>query len=106
MRTLIDPGLLKSQAYFNGAFVGEASVVVTNPANGDVVGKVPNHGASEATEAVEAAAEAFHPWAAKTAKERSPVLRKWFDLILANKWDLATILTSEQGKPRRGARRD
>ncbi|GLQ79133.1 NAD-dependent succinate-semialdehyde dehydrogenase [Mesorhizobium huakuii] len=99
MRALNDPSLLKSQAYINGAYSGTPSVNVTNPATGDVVGLVPNQGAAEATAAVDAASVAFHPWAARTAKERSVILRKWFDLILANRQDLATILTTEQGKP-------
>lgn len=99
MRTLNDPGLLKSQAYINGAFTGSPGADVTNPANGNVIGAVPNLGAAEATAAVDAAALAFHPWAAMTAKERSAILRTWFNLVIANRQDLATILTSEQGKP-------
>jgi succinate-semialdehyde dehydrogenase/glutarate-semialdehyde dehydrogenase len=99
MRALNDPSLLKSQSYINGAYAGTPSVNVTNPATGDVVGRVPNQGAAEATAAVDAASAAFHPWAARTAKARSVILRKWFDLILANRQDLATILTTEQGKP-------
>ncbi|GLQ11213.1 NAD-dependent succinate-semialdehyde dehydrogenase [Devosia yakushimensis] len=99
MRALTDPTLLRSQSFINGQFTGAASLPVTNPANGEVLGHVPNHGATEATLAVEAAAAAFHPWAARTAKDRSAVLRKWFELIMAARADLATILTSEQGKP-------
>jgi succinate-semialdehyde dehydrogenase / glutarate-semialdehyde dehydrogenase len=99
MRKLNDQQLMKSQAYIDGAFVGTPGINVTNPANGEVVGPVPNMGAAEATAAVEAAAAAFHPWAALTAKARSATLRKWFDLILSNREDLAIILTSEQGKP-------
>jgi len=99
MRALTDPTLLRSQSYINGQFTGVASMAVTNPANGEVVGLVPHFGAAEATIAVEAAAAAFHPWASRTAKDRGAILRKWFELILANRSDLATILTSEQGKP-------
>jgi len=99
MRTLTDPTLLRSQSYINGKFTGEASMAVTNPATGDVIALVPHLGAAEATIAVEAAAAAFHPWAARTAKDRGAILRKWFELIVANRSDLATILTSEQGKP-------
>ncbi|SEP73921.1 succinate semialdehyde dehydrogenase [Devosia sp. YR412] len=99
MRALADQTLLQSQSYINGQFTGEPSLPVTNPATGEMVGLVPNLGAAEATAAVEAAAAAFHPWAAKPAKERSVLLRKWFELIIANRNDLATILTSEQGKP-------
>ena len=99
MRPLADSSLLKSQALLNGRFVGTASTAVTNPASGEVVGHVPSLGAAEATEAVEAAAAALPGWSARTAKERSAVLRNWFNLVLANRQDLATILTSEQGKP-------
>ncbi|KKB82844.1 succinate-semialdehyde dehydrogenase [Devosia limi DSM 17137] len=99
MRSLTDPTLLRSQSYINGQFTGEASMAVTNPATGEVIGLVPHLGAAEATAAVEAAAAAFHPWAARTAKDRGAILRKWFELIVANRSDLATILTSEQGKP-------
>lgn len=99
MRALTDPTLLRSQSFINGEFTGDAVLPVTNPATGEVLGHVPNHGAAEATTAVEAAAGAFHPWAARTAKDRSAVLRKWFELIMAARADLATILTSEQGKP-------
>ncbi|MCZ4344425.1 NAD-dependent succinate-semialdehyde dehydrogenase [Devosia neptuniae] len=99
MRTLADPTLLRTQSLINGQFIGEATTAVLNPANGEPIAKVPHHGAAEATEAVEAAQAAFHPWAARTAKDRGAILRKWFELIIANRDDLATILTSEQGKP-------
>lgn len=99
MRTLSDPSLLRSQAYIDGKFTGIPEVAVTNPATGDTLALVPNFGAAEATVAVDAAARAFRGWANRTAKERSALLRKWFDLIIANRRDLATILTSEQGKP-------
>jgi succinate-semialdehyde dehydrogenase/glutarate-semialdehyde dehydrogenase len=99
MRTLNDPSLLRSQAYINGEFTGTAEIPVTNPATGDTLGLVPSFGAAEATVAVQAAAGAFRGWASRTAKERSALLRRWFDLITANRQDLATILTSEQGKP-------
>ena len=99
MRELKNPSLLRTQAYIDGAFVGNANVPVTNPATGEVIAKVPRFGETEATNAVEAASRAFHPWAARTAKDRAGILRKWFELIIANREDLATILTSEQGKP-------
>ncbi|KFC70578.1 Succinic semialdehyde dehydrogenase [Devosia sp. LC5] len=99
MRALTDPALLQSQSFIDGQFTGDAALAVTNPANGEILGHVPNHGAAEANIAVDAAARAFHPWAARTAKDRSAVLRKWFELVMANRSDLATILTSEQGKP-------
>ncbi|HEY0292590.1 MAG TPA: NAD-dependent succinate-semialdehyde dehydrogenase [Hansschlegelia sp.] len=93
------PSLLLLQAYIDGAFVGEPTVDVTDPATGELVGRVPDLGAAGAARAVEAAHRAFKPWAAKTAKERSTVLRRWFDLIVANKDELALIMTREQGKP-------
>nr|WP_295884727.1 NAD-dependent succinate-semialdehyde dehydrogenase [uncultured Devosia sp.] len=99
MHTLRDSNLFRTQAYVNGVFLGDGTLDVTNPATGEVIGTVPNFGAAEATSAVEAAAAAFHPWASRTAKDRSAILRKWFDLIIANRQDLATILTTEQGKP-------
>lgn len=99
MRTLEDNGLMKTQAFIDGCFVGSADTPVTDPASGAVIAHVPNLGADAATQAVEAASRAFRPWAAKTAKERSATLRRWFELIVAARSDLATILTSEQGKP-------
>lgn len=99
MHTLNDTTLLKNQAFLAGRFVGTPSVNVTNPANGATIGQVPRFGAAEATEAVEAAAAALPGWSARTAKERSTILRNWFNLVVANRQDLATILTSEQGKP-------
>jgi succinate-semialdehyde dehydrogenase/glutarate-semialdehyde dehydrogenase len=99
MRTLADSSLLKSQAFIDGCYVGSGETPVTDPASGAVIAHVPNLGAEAATHAVEAASRAFRPWAAKTAKERSATLRRWFDLIVSARNDLATILTSEQGKP-------
>lgn len=102
--TLKDPSLLESRAYINGAFEGEGSVAVTNPATGAVLARVPNCGAAETTRAVDCAGAAMEAWAARVAKERSQILRRWFDLIIANRDDLALILTSEQGKPLAEAR--
>lgn len=99
MLDLVETGLVKSQAFLDGRFVGKGETPVFNPATGDKIGSVPNFGAAEAEAAVEAAADAFHPWAARTAKERGNTLRGWYDLIVANWADLAAILTSEQGKP-------
>jgi succinate-semialdehyde dehydrogenase / glutarate-semialdehyde dehydrogenase len=99
MPALKDASLLKSQAYVNGAWIGEGVGVVDNPATGEVLAKVPEMGAAGATAAVEAAEVAFGPWSKKLAKERSAILRKWFDLIMANQEDLAQIMTAEQGKP-------
>ena len=74
-------------------------IIVNNPATGVRIGTVPRLGGAETRRAIEAAAAAFPAWRAKTAKERSAILRKWFELMLANVDDLALILTTEQGKP-------
>src|SRR6266702_3023523 len=96
---LKDPSLLRDRCYIDGAWVGTPSRPVTNPVNGVELAKVPAMSTAEATQAVEAAERAFPAWAKLTAKQRSNILRKWFDLIIANREDLALILTSEQGKP-------
>ena len=72
---------------------------VYNPSTGALVGHVPNLGAAETEEAIASAEEQRHAWAAKTAKARSQVIRRWFELLMENQDDLATILTAEQGKP-------
>ena len=96
---LKDPSLLREQCYIDGAWTGTPAQPVTNPVNGVELAKVPVMSTAEATQAVEAAERAFPAWAKLTAKQRSNILRKWFDLIIANREDLALILTSEQGKP-------
>lgn len=99
MRALNDPTLLKQQAFINGVFKGDPTLKVVNPSTGEAIGAVPNLGAAEAGAAVDAAAAAFHAWAVLPAKQRSAIVRRWFDMIVAARNDLATILTSEQGKP-------
>src|SRR6201747_724097 len=96
---LKDPSLLREQCYIDGAWVGTSAKAVTNPVNGVELAKIPVMSTAEATQAVEAAERAFPAWAKLTAKARSNILRKWFDLIIANREDIALILTSEQGKP-------
>src|SRR4030081_3457456 len=96
---LKDPSLLREQCYIDGAWTGTPANPVTNPVNGVELAKGPKMSTAEATQAVEAAERAFPAWAKLTAKQRSNTLRKWFDLIVANREDLALILTSEQGKP-------
>jgi succinate-semialdehyde dehydrogenase/glutarate-semialdehyde dehydrogenase len=96
---LIDSTLLKDQCYVDGAWIGTGATDVTNPATGALIGRVPNFGADETSAAVDAAAAAFKPWGAKTAKERARLIRQWFERIMAHRDDLALILTSEQGKP-------
>ncbi|MEJ8572925.1 NAD-dependent succinate-semialdehyde dehydrogenase [Microbaculum marinum] len=96
---LKDPSLLKTQCYVNGQWTGTGQTAVTNPATGEEIARVPHFGAEETREAIEAAEAAFKPWAAKTGKERSKILRRWFDLMIENRDDIALIMTSEQGKP-------
>ncbi len=102
MLQLKDPSLLRQQAYLNGQWCDAddgTRFAVTNPATGDTIGSVPNMGAAEAKRAIVAADDAWRGWRAKTGKERSAILRKWNDLMLANADDLALIMTTEQGKP-------
>ena len=99
---LQDNALFKTQCYIDGAWLNAdngATVDVTNPANGEVIGTVPQMGKAEADRAVAAAQAALPAWKAKSAKERSQILRKWFDLMMAHQEDLGKILTLEQGKP-------
>ena len=96
---LQDPALLKQQCYIDGKWSGTPADEVRNPANSAVIAKVPALGAAETKAAIAAAERAFQTWSKLTAKERSTVLRRWFDLIMANKADLALLMTSEQGKP-------
>ena len=99
---LQDSSLFRQQCYIDGAWVDAdtgATVEVTNPATGETIGTVPRLGADETRRAIEAANAAYPAWRGKTAKERAGVLRKWFDLMLANLDDLAVLMTAEQGKP-------
>ncbi|HZF14856.1 MAG TPA: NADP-dependent succinate-semialdehyde dehydrogenase [Steroidobacteraceae bacterium] len=99
---LKDSNLLRQQCYIDGAWCNADSgqtLPVTNPATGEKLGTIPNMGAAETKRAIEAAQRAFAPWAARTAKERAVILRKWFELMMANQDDLATLMTAEQGKP-------
>ena len=94
-----DKSLLKQQCYINGEWVGDPEIAVTNPATGEEIAKVPSLGADETRTAIEGAHAAMKDWAARTAKERSAVMRRWFELMMENLEDLAQILTAEQGKP-------
>ncbi|MDP4795549.1 MAG: NADP-dependent succinate-semialdehyde dehydrogenase, partial [Rhodospirillales bacterium] len=99
---LSDPKLFHQQCYINGAWVDAYSgetIDVTNPATGEKLGTVPKAGAAETRRAIEAANAAWPAWRAKTAKERSAILRKWFELMMANQDDLGILMTAEQGKP-------
>ena len=99
---LKDSRLFRQQCYINGAWTDAddgATVDVTNPADGSVLGAAPRMGAAETRRAIEAADAAWPAWRARTGKERAATLRKWFDLMLANIDDLARLMTAEQGKP-------
>ena len=99
---LRDPDLLRSRAFIGGRWVeadGGATLTVVNPATRDSIGSVPNMGVAETRRAIEAAAAAFPAWAALTAKERAAILRRWYELLMANQEDLAILMTAEQGKP-------
>jgi succinate-semialdehyde dehydrogenase/glutarate-semialdehyde dehydrogenase len=92
--------LVETQAFIDGLWIeGDKTFEVTNPADGTVISKVADLGAGETRVAIEAAHRAFPTWAAKTAKERGAILRKWSDLMLAHADDLAWLMTAEQGKP-------
>jgi succinate-semialdehyde dehydrogenase/glutarate-semialdehyde dehydrogenase len=97
---LKDPTLLKTDALIDGQWVkGESRFAVYDPANGTKLAEVPNLGVNEAERAIAAANAAWPAWRAKPAKERSVILRKWYDLLMANQEDLGRIMTAEQGKP-------
>jgi succinate-semialdehyde dehydrogenase/glutarate-semialdehyde dehydrogenase len=99
---LKDSSLVKSQCFIDGRWVGADSGAVRevrNPANGELLASVPYAGAAETRRAIEAAQAAFGPWRARTAEERARILRRWYELMLANQEDLACLMTSEQGKP-------
>src|SRR5688572_5462042 len=99
---LKDSTLLRQQCYVNGAWAsadGGGTTDVGNPATGERLGTVPQFGVAETRRAIDAAAAAFPAWAARTAKDRATLLRRWHDLMLANVDDLAILMTAEQGKP-------
>ncbi len=99
---LTNPALFRQHCVINGAWVpahSGATLDVENPATGERLGSVPNAGRDETRDAIAAAAAAFPAWRARTGKERGALLRAWFDLIMQNQEDLATLMTLEQGKP-------
>ncbi|MCV2879939.1 NAD-dependent succinate-semialdehyde dehydrogenase [Sedimentimonas flavescens] len=99
---LKDPSLLATKAYVAGEWIDAddgATFEVTNPARGDVICSVPDLSRAETARAIEAAQVAMKDWAARTGKERAAIMRKWFELMMANQEDLALILTAEMGKP-------
>ncbi|MCE9880730.1 MAG: NADP-dependent succinate-semialdehyde dehydrogenase [Hafnia paralvei] len=99
---LNDHKLFRQQAFIQGEWRdanNQQTIDVTNPANGQLLGTVPKMGAGETRAAIEAANQALPAWRALTAKERAVILRRWFDLMMANQDDLAKLMTLEQGKP-------
>jgi succinate-semialdehyde dehydrogenase / glutarate-semialdehyde dehydrogenase len=97
---LKDPSLLKTDALIGGQWVpGTSRFAVHNPADGMKLAEVPNLGAQDAERAIAAANAAWPAWRGKTAKERSVLMRRWYDLLMANQDDLGRIMTAEQGKP-------
>ena len=101
-KLLKDPSLLKEEAFINGEWCKSNSgktFAVHNPATGELIANVSNLEPSDAERAIESAEHAFQSWKSKTGKERAVVMRKWFDLIIQNTQDLATLMTLEQGKP-------
>jgi succinate-semialdehyde dehydrogenase / glutarate-semialdehyde dehydrogenase len=99
---LKDPSLFREEAFINGQWIKSSlgkTFVVNNPANGATIANVANLNPVDAELAIEAANTALPMWRSKTGKERANLMRKWFDLIIANTGDLALLMTLEQGKP-------
>jgi succinate-semialdehyde dehydrogenase/glutarate-semialdehyde dehydrogenase len=100
--SLQDPDLFRQQAYIGGRWCDAesgATIEVNNPATGEILGTVPRMGANETWRAIEAAKDAFADWGRRPARERSDLMRGWYDLIMANVDDLGALMTAEQGKP-------
>ena len=100
--SLQNPDLFRQQAFIGGNWCDAesgATIEVNNPATGEILGTVPRMGANETWRAIEAAKDAFADWSRRPAKERSNLLRGWYDLIMANVDDLGALMTAEQGKP-------
>ncbi len=94
--------LFRQQGYINGEWVDaddDGVRTIKNPSTGEILGTVPNMGRDEARRAIEAANAAWPAWREKTAAERALILRRWYELLLENKEDLAILMTQEQGKP-------
>lgn len=100
----LSPSLIRQQCMVDGRWIGEPETGVFNPATGAALARVPNLGAAEARTAIEAAHRAFPGWAGRLAKERSVILRRWFDLQVQHAEELAQLMTAEQGKPLAEAR--
>ena len=107
MITLKNPALLQTKLFINGKWCdaeSQKTFAVINPATGENIAQVANGSATDTRRAIGAASAAQRIWSQKTAKERSNILRKWFDLVMENQEDLAQLLTCEQGKPLQEAR--
>ena len=92
----------RDRCYINGEWITADSgetISVNNPATLEEIGTVPKCETAETKRAIEAANEAWPEWRAKSARQRSDILRKWFDLMVQNKEELAQMMTIEQGKP-------
>ena len=98
---LRDPSLFRQACYIDGKWIEPTAgqvIHVDNPATGEIIGHVPKMGTAQVRQAIDAAARAFPAWRKRTAKDRAAVLRRWFDLVMANQEDLAQLMTLEQGK--------
>ncbi len=105
MDTVNDKTLIKDKCFVAGEWIaGSQTMDVSNPATGEVIATVPKLSAGESEAAVAGAQAAMKGWAKKTAKERSVIMRRWYDLMMENQEDLARIITAEQGKPLAEAR--
>ena len=99
---LAEPALLRDRAYIAGSWTRArdgATFEVRDPATGEPLASVPDLGVEETRDAIEAAHAAFPEWRSRTAKERSAILRRWYELVLEHRSDLARLMTAEQGKP-------
>ncbi|MBU3077638.1 NAD-dependent succinate-semialdehyde dehydrogenase [Sphingomonas quercus] len=102
MQILSDASLLREAALIDGQWISKGaggSVVLRNPASGNILAHIPELDRAQVEQAIEAAHTAFGPWSARPPKERSTILRRWFDLIVANSDDLARLIVLEEGKP-------
>jgi succinate-semialdehyde dehydrogenase / glutarate-semialdehyde dehydrogenase len=102
MMKLSNPALLRSHCLVDGQWISgssDAVIPVQNPATGETIASVPQLSKEQVSLAITAAAKAFESWSRRSAKERATILRRWFDLIVANADDLAALMTAEQGKP-------
>ncbi len=102
MMKLSNPALLRSHCLVDGQWISgssDAVIPVQNPATGETIASVPQLSQAQVVLAISAAAKAFESWSRRSAKERATILRRWFDLMVANADDLAALMTAEQGKP-------